>query len=111
MNIVRFVTALLISWVLLSVVSAESYTPGQQVNKSFGEFAKAFLASHCVDCHGDTEPEGNLSLDNLGRVTKSTLPPGQRLGAGHVERRCRPKMPTSRRSLNGFSFLTGSSEN
>jgi hypothetical protein len=67
-NIVRFVTALLISWVLLSVVSAESYTPGQQVNKSFGEFAKAFLASHCVDCHGDTEPEGNLSLDNLGRV-------------------------------------------
>jgi hypothetical protein len=58
----------LISWGLLSVASAETYTPGQKVNKSFGKFAQAFLASHCVDCHGDTEPEGNLSLDKLGRV-------------------------------------------
>jgi hypothetical protein len=58
----------LISWSLLSVASAETYTPGQKVNKSFGQFAKAFLASHCVDCHGDTEPEGNLSLDQLGPV-------------------------------------------
>jgi hypothetical protein len=58
----------LISWSLLSVASAETYTPGQKVNKSFGKFAKVFLSSHCVDCHGDTEPEGNLSLDKLGPV-------------------------------------------
>jgi hypothetical protein len=58
----------LISWSLLSVAIAETYTPGQKVNKSFGKFAKVFLSSHCVDCHGDTEPEGNLSLDKLGPV-------------------------------------------
>ena len=50
------------------MASAETYTPGQKVNKSFGKFAKVFLSSHCVDCHGDTEPEGNLSLDKLGPV-------------------------------------------
>jgi hypothetical protein len=64
----RFVSVVILSLSLLSAVNAETYTPGQKVNKKFGSFAKAFLASHCVDCHGDTEPEGNLSLDKLGRV-------------------------------------------
>ena len=67
-NTVRIVSALLISLCLLSVASAETYTPGQKVSKSFGKFAQQFLASHCVDCHGTEEPEGNLSLDKLGRV-------------------------------------------
>jgi len=56
---------------LLSLANAETYTPGQKVNKKFGSFARAFLASHCVDCHGDTEPEGNLSLDKLGQVDEA----------------------------------------
>ena len=64
----RFVSAIMLSLSLLSVANAETYTPGQKVNKSFGKFAKAFLASHCVDCHGAEEPEGNLSLNSLGRV-------------------------------------------
>lgn len=34
----------------------------------FGGFAQSFLANHCVDCHGDTDPEGNLSLHDLGPV-------------------------------------------
>jgi len=67
-NIVRIVSALLFSLCLLSVANAETYTPGQKVNKSFGKFAKQFLSTHCVDCHGAEEPEGNLSLNSLGRV-------------------------------------------
>lgn len=54
---------------LLSVASGgETFTPGQAVNKDFDSFAKSFLTSHCVDCHGDTAPEGNLSLHDLGPV-------------------------------------------
>jgi len=53
---------------LLTAASAETYTPGQKVNKKFGSFAKAFLATHCVDCHGEEDPEGGLSLSSLGRV-------------------------------------------
>ena len=52
---------------LLSVASAESYTPGKKVDKSHS-FAKKFLTAHCVDCHGEDDPEGNLSLSNLGPV-------------------------------------------
>jgi len=64
----RFVLALSLSCCLLSVSSGETYRPGQAGNKDFGSFAKAFLASHCIDCHGETTPEGNLSLHDLGPV-------------------------------------------
>ena len=47
---------------------SETYTPGEKVSKNFQSFAKPFLLTHCVDCHGKTEPEGNLSLHNLGPV-------------------------------------------
>lgn len=53
---------------LLSVANGETYTPGQKVSKDFETFAKSFLATHCIDCHGKTEPEGNLSLEDLGPV-------------------------------------------
>ncbi len=53
---------------LSSVVSAENYTPGQKIDKDFGGFARPFLVSHCVDCHGETKPAGDLSLHNLGPV-------------------------------------------
>ncbi len=62
------ILAIMFSWGLLSVADGETYTPGQNVNKDYNTFAKLFLASHCVDCHGDTDPEGNLSLHNLGPV-------------------------------------------
>jgi len=58
----------MLSWGLLSEASGETYTPGQKVNKDFDRFAQKFLASHCVDCHGETEPEGDLSLHDLGPV-------------------------------------------
>ena len=68
MNNVRFAWAVALSWGLLSVASGETYTPGQKVNKDFDSFARTFLVNHCMDCHGETEPEGNLSLHNLGPV-------------------------------------------
>ena len=51
-----------------SAAIAQDYTPGQQPNKDFGSFAKSFLSSHCMDCHGETDPEADLSLHNLGPV-------------------------------------------
>ncbi|MCA9121068.1 MAG: DUF1588 domain-containing protein [Planctomycetaceae bacterium] len=53
---------------LFSVATAETYTPGVSVNKDFDSFAKSFLTTHCAGCHGDTDPEGNLSLHDLGPV-------------------------------------------
>ncbi len=52
----------------LSVARGETYTPGQRVNGDFESFAQSFLANHCVDCHGETDPEGDLSLHDLGPV-------------------------------------------
>lgn len=51
-----------------SVASGETYTPGQPSDKTFDGFARPFLASHCLDCHGATQPAGDLSLHNLGPV-------------------------------------------
>lgn len=72
MNKGGFVWAVMLAVTLtsavLSVALAETYTPGQKVNKSFDGFARPFLAAHCVDCHGKTDPEGNLSLHDLGPV-------------------------------------------
>ncbi|MFK7817454.1 MAG: c-type cytochrome domain-containing protein, partial [Planctomycetaceae bacterium] len=49
-----------------STASAQSYTPGQKVDKDFKDFAQPFLSNHCVDCHSGDDPEGNLSLEDLG---------------------------------------------
>lgn len=51
---------------LLSAANARDDTPGRKVNRDFEGFAKPFLADHCLDCHSGDEPEGNLSLENLG---------------------------------------------
>lgn len=52
----------------LPSANAQTYTPGQPVNKNFRSFAKSFLTNHCVDCHGESDPEGDLSLEDLGPV-------------------------------------------
>lgn len=66
----RFALVLTVAACCLSFqsVRAESYVPGRPVQKSFDAFAKTFLNTHCVDCHGDAEPAGNLSLHDLGPV-------------------------------------------
>ena len=68
MNRVRIVLTIVLASCFLSVANGETYTPGQKIDRNFDSFAKQFLTSHCVDCHGETEPEGNLSLVDLGPV-------------------------------------------
>jgi hypothetical protein len=53
---------------LFSIATADTYTPGRPANRTFDSFAKGFLSDHCVDCHGATNPEGDLSLVDLGPV-------------------------------------------
>ena len=53
---------------LLLEARGETYTPGKQVVGDFHSFAKPFLINLCVDCHGGSDPEGNLSLEDLGPV-------------------------------------------
>lgn len=52
----------------LFAFAGEDYTPGEAVDKDFGSFAKPLFARQCIDCHGGTEPEGNLSLEDFGPV-------------------------------------------
>jgi len=68
MNKYRSALAMMLWCGLLSLACAETYTPGKTVNKNFESFAQSFLVSNCVDCHGETDPEGDLSLHNLGPV-------------------------------------------
>ena len=68
MSKLGFVGFVLLSAGWMVTASGETYTPGQKVDKDFRSFAQPFLVSHCVDCHGDTEPEGDLSLSELGPV-------------------------------------------
>ena len=42
--------------------------PDRRSTKTSTSFARAFLSTHCVDCHGETDPEGNLPLEDLGPV-------------------------------------------
>ncbi|HVX59150.1 MAG TPA: c-type cytochrome domain-containing protein, partial [Pirellulales bacterium] len=101
MTKVALVLALALSWGLLSAASAETYTPGQKIDKDFDGFARPFLVRYCVDCHGDSEPEGNLSLHDLGavdevnsgvwksvwaQVTLKEMPPEDMQQPGVVER-------------------------
>jgi len=65
---VKLVWVALLSLYLLPIAQADTYTIGQPVQENFKRFAGQFLANNCVDCHGDTDPEGNLSLHDLGPV-------------------------------------------
>ena len=55
----------------LPAANGQTYTPGAGAGAEFNAIAKAFLADHCVDCHGATDPEGNLSLVDLGPVDET----------------------------------------
>ena len=52
----------------MSMANAETYTPGQKIDKSFDTFASTFIENRCLDCHSGSDPEGNLSLEELGPV-------------------------------------------
>ena len=84
-----------------SVANAEIYTPGQKIEEDFEAFARPFITNHCLDCHSGDEPEGNLSLDELGpldevnsgiwksvwaQVTLKEMPPADGEQPGVVDR-------------------------
>lgn len=47
---------------------SEKYIPGRTALTDFSSFAQKFLREHCVDCHGESSPEGGLNLHNLDSV-------------------------------------------
>ncbi len=54
---------------LLPVVAcSDDFTPGKPAEGDYETFARSFLKSNCMDCHGQTDPEGGLSLSDLGPV-------------------------------------------
>ncbi|HCP83619.1 MAG TPA: hypothetical protein DIT88_04390 [Planctomycetaceae bacterium] len=65
---VRLVWVVLLTLCFVPTAFGDNYTPGQVIKKDFKSLAASFLTKHCVDCHGNTDPEGNLSLHNLGAV-------------------------------------------
>ncbi|XZE53699.1 DUF1588 domain-containing protein [Planctomycetaceae bacterium SH139] len=85
----------------MSIAKGETYTPGQKIDKDFESFAKTFVTNHCLDCHGETAPEGNLSLHDLApvdevnaavwtaiwaQVTLKEMPPAEMEQPGVVQR-------------------------
>lgn len=55
---------------LPTVVFSADFTPGQSVDGNYENFARGFLQNRCLDCHGPTDPEGGLSLHDLGPVNE-----------------------------------------
>ncbi|MCM2375063.1 DUF1588 domain-containing protein [Aporhodopirellula aestuarii] len=53
---------------IVSLANAETYTPGDPVHKDFADFVEPFLTNYCVDCHGESDPEGDLTLEGIGPV-------------------------------------------
>lgn len=70
-----FSKALIVSLLMAVFSSALSnaadnadFTPGQAVNGDYENFARGFLKSHCLDCHGQTDPKASLSLHDIGPI-------------------------------------------
>jgi hypothetical protein len=65
-------TVMLVAGVFSAARSATSlgdhFIPGQAVDGDYESFARGFLQNHCIDCHGETDPEAGLSLHDIGPV-------------------------------------------
>ena len=90
-----------ISFSLFTSAYGQQYVPGRHVERDFNKFAKAFVNTHCLDCHGESDPEGDLSLHDLGpidevnantwrsiwaQVTLKEMPPSDAEQPGVIER-------------------------
>jgi Protein of unknown function (DUF1588)/Protein of unknown function (DUF1592)/Protein of unknown function (DUF1585)/Planctomycete cytochrome C len=65
------VAAITLCCSLPSLASGQTYKPGQKVDAESSRVANEFFANHCVDCHGETDPDGNLSLHDLSSVDET----------------------------------------
>ncbi len=68
LSLTVFLVTGLFSSVLSTAAYCENFTPGQAVVGDYESFGRGFLQSHCFDCHGETDPEGGLSLHDIGPV-------------------------------------------
>jgi Planctomycete cytochrome C len=64
--VILFIAALFSAW--SPTANGADFTPGQAVDGNYENFARGFLQSHCVDCHGETDPEASLSLHDVGPI-------------------------------------------
>ncbi len=91
-----------------SAAHAQNYTPGKAVDRNFDSFARTFLDTHCIDCHGESDPEGALSLHELGPVDEVNAAVWKSVWAQVALGKCRRKTPARLRLPSGFSFQIGS---
>ena len=91
MNTARWALVVMLASGLQTAASGETYTPGQKTSNDFGSFARPFLASHCLDCHGSEEPAGNLSLLDLGPVDEGNSGTWRRVWAQVTLKEMPPK--------------------
>lgn len=68
MTRIAFIAILLSCFLAPATEAAETYIPGQRVQHDFKSFVNSFLKRHCLECHGDSNPEGNLDLSAIGPV-------------------------------------------
>ncbi len=57
-----------LSVILTNTANSEDFIPGRAVRGDYESFARGFLQSHCVDCHSGADPQGDLSLQDLGPI-------------------------------------------
>ncbi len=107
MTKVRSVLVITFLCSLLTVANGETYTPGQKVAKDFDSFARSFLTAHCVDCHGETEPEGNLSLHDLGPVDEVNSGTWRSVWAQVTLKEMPPKEMTQPKVIERLKFSDG----
>jgi hypothetical protein len=68
-SLVKAIAVMVLFGGFFSVAHGEdNYLAGRKVEKDFRSFARPFLENHCIQCHGSKDPEGNLSLEELGSV-------------------------------------------
>ncbi|HBJ34159.1 MAG TPA: hypothetical protein DDZ51_05225 [Planctomycetaceae bacterium] len=68
MNKISKILAIAVWCVTITVATGQTYSPGQAIEQDFDGFTKKFLTNYCVSCHGETTPEGNRSLHDLGAI-------------------------------------------
>ncbi|WP_146536843.1 DUF1588 domain-containing protein [Rubripirellula reticaptiva] len=90
-----------------STANAETYTPGQKFDKDFETYAQSFLGDHCVDCHGDSDPEGNLSLHDLGPIDEVNAATWRSVWAQVTLREMPPKDMTQPEVIERLQFTDG----
>src|SRR4051794_4669336 len=100
MKLLRLPAALLlVSFAVAVAQDRERPREKAPAAKTSAEQARAFLARHCVGCHGEDNPRGALRLDQLSTdfaaaaVRERWLAVRERLDAGEMPPKAKPRPP------------------